>query len=98
MTRWGGGELSAESVGKIGFLGVAWQRDAKPGPSGPLDQTRPGILEREAVWSIRGAGIGDSRRKSRVNRFDRIFGILIVVRTCLYFVQLLHFIEKLKTT
>jgi hypothetical protein len=39
----------------MALLGVAWPRDAKPGPSGPLDQNRPEILDREAVWSIRGA-------------------------------------------
>src|SRR5271167_4300515 len=35
----GEGEVSAESIGKTAFLGVAWPRDAKPIPSGAAGNT-----------------------------------------------------------
>src|SRR6266581_2174472 len=37
---------------------------APPGaPGKTVDQNRPGTLQREAVWSARGTGIGDSKRE-----------------------------------
>ena len=55
MTTVGEGEVSAESIGKTAFLGVAWPRDAKPTPPGAagstVDQNWAKTLPREAVWS-----------------------------------------------
>ncbi len=52
-TRWGEGEVSAESIGKTAFLGVAWPRDAKlisPGAAGSLHGPNRGkTLLTEAV-------------------------------------------------
>jgi len=47
--------VSAESIGKTAFLGVAWPRDAKPTPPGAagntVGQNRAKALPSEAVWS-----------------------------------------------
>ena len=48
--------MSAESIRKTAFLGVAWPRDAKPTPpraaGGTVDQNWAKTLPREAVWSM----------------------------------------------
>ena len=47
--------MSAKSIGKTPFLGVAWPRDAKPTPPGAagsaVGQNGAKTLPREAVWS-----------------------------------------------
>jgi len=57
MTRWGKGEVSAESIGQTAFLGVAWPGDAKPthpgAAGGTVDQNWAKTLPREADCSIR---------------------------------------------
>ncbi len=61
--------MSAKSIGKTAFLGVAWPPDAKPTPPGAagstVDQNWAKTLPREAVWSIGGVEIGESKRKFR---------------------------------
>jgi hypothetical protein len=63
------GEVSAKSMGKTAFLGVEWPRDAKPthpGAAGSaVDQNCDKTLPKEAVWSIGGVEIGESKRKFR---------------------------------
>jgi len=49
--------VSAESIGKTAFLGVAWLRDAKLTPAddagSTVGQNRDKALPSEAVWSMR---------------------------------------------
>jgi hypothetical protein len=73
MTRWGEGEVSAESIGQTAFPGVAWPRDAKPthpgAAGGTVDQNWANwakTLPREAGWSICGVEIGEAKRKFRL--------------------------------
>jgi hypothetical protein len=74
MTRWGEGEVSAESIGQTASPGVASPRDAKPthpgAAGGSVDQNwakTAKTLPREAGWSIRGVEIGEAKRKFRFN-------------------------------
>ena len=70
MTRWGEGEVSAESIGQTAFPGVASPRDAKPtypgAAGGTVDQNWAKTLPREAGWSKYGVEIGEAKRKFRL--------------------------------
>jgi hypothetical protein len=66
--------VSAKSIGKTSFLGVAWPPDAKltairiAGNS--VGQNRAKLLPNEAVCSKRRVGIGEAKRKFRL-KFPR---------------------------
>src|SRR5258708_38150028 len=70
MTRWGEGEVSAESIGQTAFLVVAWPRDAKPTHPGAGWRHRgpnwAKTLPREAGWPICGVEMGEAKRKFRL--------------------------------
>jgi hypothetical protein len=57
VTRWREGEVSAERIGKWHFRGVAFLREARLAPFGPLERPRAknwdGTVQTQAVWRIR---------------------------------------------
>jgi hypothetical protein len=67
--------VSAKSIGKMAFLGVAWPRDAKPTLparlAAPWAKNWAKTLPREAVWSISGVESESQNGNSGLDPLNR---------------------------